>query len=383
MKCPKCHYLGFETGDRCKNCGYDFSLLESPPAEELDVDLKPQPALDRADAPDWLAQADPSLGRPVGDPIDVPIRETMPPPVGDEVALPAAELPVRPAASSAVADDADGDHAPRLFLALPAEGRGAVIAPSESIAQRSQPAAAAVARASAEPPLFELASDDAADAPLVIVPAAPRPPLSVRRTPVKPRLRAVPQSISTVSADPVLEFAEEEVEVRGEPDAGGPAAIAPGSVAPSEGRVETSASTGEVGGARARLAAAALDQLLLVAIDLTVVYFALRMVTLSMADWQLLPMAPLVAFLLLLKVAYFSAFTAVGGQTIGKMAAGVRVVTDEGEPVDGARALRRTLAGLVSTAVFGLGFLPALVGSDRRTLHDRVAGTRVVTLSSV
>ena len=27
VKCPKCDYLGFETGDRCKNCGYDFSLL--------------------------------------------------------------------------------------------------------------------------------------------------------------------------------------------------------------------------------------------------------------------------------------------------------------------------------------------------------------------
>src|SRR5260221_621629 len=27
MKCPKCAYLGFETGDRCKNCGYDFSLI--------------------------------------------------------------------------------------------------------------------------------------------------------------------------------------------------------------------------------------------------------------------------------------------------------------------------------------------------------------------
>ena len=33
MKCPKCGYLGFETGDRCKNCGYDFSLAldEMPP----------------------------------------------------------------------------------------------------------------------------------------------------------------------------------------------------------------------------------------------------------------------------------------------------------------------------------------------------------------
>ena len=27
MKCPKCGYLGFDSGDRCKNCGYEFALL--------------------------------------------------------------------------------------------------------------------------------------------------------------------------------------------------------------------------------------------------------------------------------------------------------------------------------------------------------------------
>ena len=26
MKCPKCGYLGFETTERCRHCGYDFSL---------------------------------------------------------------------------------------------------------------------------------------------------------------------------------------------------------------------------------------------------------------------------------------------------------------------------------------------------------------------
>ncbi len=26
MKCPKCGYIGFEQTDRCRNCGYDFSL---------------------------------------------------------------------------------------------------------------------------------------------------------------------------------------------------------------------------------------------------------------------------------------------------------------------------------------------------------------------
>src|SRR5262245_19663669 len=29
MKCPKCGYLGFETSDRCRHCGYDFSLSQT------------------------------------------------------------------------------------------------------------------------------------------------------------------------------------------------------------------------------------------------------------------------------------------------------------------------------------------------------------------
>ena len=35
MRCPKCHYLGFDSGDRCRNCGYEFSLAVEPaePAE--------------------------------------------------------------------------------------------------------------------------------------------------------------------------------------------------------------------------------------------------------------------------------------------------------------------------------------------------------------
>ena len=34
MKCPKCQYFSFDSGDRCRNCGYDFSLaLAMPPAD--------------------------------------------------------------------------------------------------------------------------------------------------------------------------------------------------------------------------------------------------------------------------------------------------------------------------------------------------------------
>ena len=30
MKCPKCGYLGFDDVERCRNCGYDFSLMPRP-----------------------------------------------------------------------------------------------------------------------------------------------------------------------------------------------------------------------------------------------------------------------------------------------------------------------------------------------------------------
>ena len=35
MKCPKCGYLGFEDVERCRNCGYDFSLTSAVPLPDL------------------------------------------------------------------------------------------------------------------------------------------------------------------------------------------------------------------------------------------------------------------------------------------------------------------------------------------------------------
>lgn len=316
MKCPKCDYLGFETGDRCKNCGYDFSLLvESPEPEEVEVDLTLHLAdQESSPSPGWLDQVDSALSTPAEDDASQPepvISEAQP------VVIP---------------------HAP-------------IVHPEPKL------------------PLFSLAIEDDGDEPLIKLPAAPRPPLAVRRTPEVPRLRAVARPARHVMPEPALrlEFAEEPV-----PDP-----------PPSRHASIEDPSQAEVSGAGARLAAAAVDHLILGAIDLAVVYFTLRMAALTMADWQVLPAAPLLAFLLLLKLSYFCAFTAVGGQTIGKMAAHIRVVTNEGAPIDGARAVRRTIAGVISVVPFGLGFLPALVGAERRALHDRVARTRVIALRSV
>ena len=64
MKCPKCHYLGFETGDRCKHCGYDFSLMApASEPEDVEVDLTMElPASERPPA-NWLDQIDQALAQ--------------------------------------------------------------------------------------------------------------------------------------------------------------------------------------------------------------------------------------------------------------------------------------------------------------------------------
>ena len=298
MKCPKCTYLGFETGDRCKNCGYDFSLMASASEpEEAEVDLM----------------------------IELAGTST--------------------------------DPLPDIHLVTP----------------QPDPRFAPVVTPQLEPalPLFARTLDDEGDEPLIKLPLAPRPPLAVRKTPEIPRLRAVPRPMRR--AEPALEFSEEiepDVDVALETRVPTPAVAVPlHHAGPS--------------GPGARAAAMAIDHAILLAIDLGVLYFTLRMAGLSMADWRMLPVAPLLTFLVLLKLAYFCAFTAVGGQTIGKMATRIRVVTDRDEPVDGARALQRTIAAAVSALVFGLGFVPALIGGERRALHDRIAHTRVVALRSV
>ena len=71
MKCPKCGYLGFESGDRCRNCGYDFSLAPLP-ASAMDLALdreadhaRPPLDLDRIiGAPEPIAAADLPLFQP-------------------------------------------------------------------------------------------------------------------------------------------------------------------------------------------------------------------------------------------------------------------------------------------------------------------------------
>ena len=338
MKCPKCSYLGFETGDRCKNCGYDFSLVTDPSGPgDIDLTFRSRDDSNSPVSPQW------------DDTFDVaPAASPSSPDVLD---------PVRPASE-------------------------AVTAEAESVV--GEPAGAAPATAEAERtdrtgrlPLFTQAFDDFGDEPLIRLPSAPRPPLAVRRTPRRPRLRTAPRASRSFAPGPELEFGD----IVPETPAGE-------SVSDVIARIDARLATqpppqAEASGAARRLGAAVVDHLLLSAVDLSVIYLTLRMAGLSMAEWAALPPLPLAAFLLFVKLSYFCAFTAVGGQTIGKMAARIRVVTTADASVDGSRAVKRAFAGAISAALLGLGYLPALVGSEHRALHDRVTETRVIALPSI
>jgi len=69
------------------------------------------------------------------------------------------------------------------------------------------------------------------------------------------------------------------------------------------------------------------------------------------------------------------------GQTLGKMAVQIRVVTVDGRPLSLSCAIIRQLGSWVSAAVFGIGYLMAGLRRDKRALHDLIADTRVERLA--
>jgi uncharacterized RDD family membrane protein YckC len=314
VKCSKCGYIGFETADRCRNCGYDFSLAPTFAVPDL-------PIRQDADAIEGL----------------------------DDLAL------------------IDGGTARRASSGFDAEfgqTTGESRSPAPAPASVREPSFSTRSTAS-DLPLFGAPIED--DTPLITKPSPPRPPLSVRRsTPETPRGRTV--GSRTASLDLGL-------------DLDPPVAAVP-RVVPSERAqaVEWTNSDGRRvdAGAVRRVLAAAIDGVILSTIDLAIIYLTMQICGLTIAEFGLLPMGPLVAFLVVLNVGYLVAFTA-GGQTMGKMAVGIEIVTfDPYELLDLGRALKRTVAWLVLACPAGLGLLSTLLSHDHRGLHDRFAGTRVV-----
>jgi uncharacterized RDD family membrane protein YckC len=352
MKCPKCGYLGFETTDRCRNCQYDFSLAPFATEPDLtlqDSDRMPDPTadfelpgippptdnlssasldLDRLFGADALPPSKPLMSARMNTPLAAAFVPPDPPP---PQALTFADVPAPPPVEAPPRED------------------GEVEIPLDAIEAPADPSA--------------LPFDDA---PLVATPRAARPPLAVRRTtPEIPRNR--PRATRPGKMESALAFDTET-----------PAKPRPGSPRPSAG--DTVASLMEPPALGVRIGAGVIDLALLAAIDAIVVVLTLRMAGLetSIDDLRVLPPVPFVGFLALLGFGYVASFTVAGGQTIGKMLLKLRVIGDDGRPVDAAGGVLRAVGCMLVPLTLGLSYVPALFTSDHRALHDRLAGTRVV-----
>jgi uncharacterized RDD family membrane protein YckC len=127
-----------------------------------------------------------------------------------------------------------------------------------------------------------------------------------------------------------------------------------------------------------RMLAGLVDIAVIGAVDAAVVLATLRATGLEIAQAARLPLAPLAVFLVLLAVGYLAMCTVLAGRTFGKAALGLAVVETGGRPVRLAPAIVRALIQVLTVPAAGVGFLPALLGADRRSLYDRLAGTDVV-----
>jgi len=83
---------------------------------------------------------------------------------------------------------------------------------------------------------------------------------------------------------------------------------------------------------------------------------------------------------LVIGIAYFAYFEGgPRGQTIGKMALGIRVVDfNTGGPIGYGRGVVRYLARILSAIVCFLGYLWMLWDKEKQTWHDKIATTVVV-----
>ena len=66
------------------------------------------------------------------------------------------------------------------------------------------------------------------------------------------------------------------------------------------------------------------------------------------------------------------------GATVGKMAMGLRVVSDKGERLSFLNATGRYFAKIISAIILCIGFIMIAFTDRKRGLHDMIAGTLVI-----
>jgi uncharacterized RDD family membrane protein YckC len=313
MKCPKCRYLSFEPELRCKHCGFDFSMADHLPLHRFDE----------------LEQQDPDVPM-----VDLQLRSV-------ERDIDTDDRPVRRSTVASTVAVAERVAPPARAAVQPVPRHVPAPTPNLPLFIKGVPA----------PVTAEIPDTEEREDVTMRVPAAPRPLAVRRRTAEEPRPSA--------PAAPVVR------------------PMSTRSTSPTANRMPIPpAASGDVD-APARLKAACLDLAVLAGLNIAVVLLTLRQCDLTIAQIASVPIIPMTGFLVAITVGYLLSFNVVSRQTIGKMVFGLRVVGDEDLAPTPRQMSYRALLTVPSILLFGLGFLPGLVG-EGRAVHDRLTHTRVV-----
>ncbi len=76
--------------------------------------------------------------------------------------------------------------------------------------------------------------------------------------------------------------------------------------------------------------------------------------------------------------AYFSAFWLRSGQTLAMKTWRIRLVQQNGDPLNFKQTMLRFVLALMGLMLAGIGFCWAFFDRDKQFLHDRLAGTRLI-----
>ena len=126
-----------------------------------------------------------------------------------------------------------------------------------------------------------------------------------------------------------------------------------------------------------RFVAFSFDYFLILALSYAALFAAGRAIGPSAAASNPLLIGWLAAWLVLFLL-YHAALSSGGRSTLGKKLFGVQVFTTDGYPLDFSKALIRSTCYVVSSLLFGLGFLWALWDKEKKAWHDKIAGTMVL-----
>lgn len=141
------------------------------------------------------------------------------------------------------------------------------------------------------------------------------------------------------------------------------------------------------GGFWIRFAAVFIDGILLQGVRIPLSLLILGTLLLPFQPYQPAGMSPMAAFKATLGLTAASMLVAFlyevimiryYGATLGKMAAGVKVVRTDGSGISWGISIARYFMKMVSGIILAIGYIMAGFDDEKRALHDRVCDTRVV-----